>query len=332
MKFDEKGFRSHLRTLAITLDDVRMSVLMAHRFCEWMRDGGRAPTAESAWEFSRVLIAERANTPANYLALARYCRYLRNDELFIAFFELIDGQEVAQNLYEKVEQQFGAGFRLTLYTGNPVAPIGTPTPEKPSHLLPIIGRMRVRLGSRTTAELLSHCLRDLPDDNYLHERRRYFEINDIDLFLRDRKSRFLARLEECRRDSRLFFAQHITDWVLDYVRMDPEIGGGQRQGNIVYETKIPYDTPRFLEATDPLMKRYYACHCPWAREAIREGSPALQPLLCNCSVGFHRKPWEIIFGCDVEAEVLESALLGDMRCRFAIHLPSHALMPSADKE
>jgi hypothetical protein len=324
MKFDEKGYRSHLRTLAISLDDIRASIVLARRFCDWMRDGSRPETAESAWEFSRLLIAEGSNTPANYMALARYCRYMSHDELFIAFFELIDGMEVADNLYGKVEQHFGASFRKALYEGCAPSPLGTPTPEKPGHLLPLLGRMRVRLGTRTTAEFLSHCLRDLPDVNYLHERRRFFEIKDIDLFLQDRKERFLSRLESCLRDQRLFFAQRITSEVMDFVRLDPEIGGGTRQGSTVFETKIPYNTAQYLTATDPLMKRYFACHCPWAREAIRAGTPALQPVLCNCSLGFHKKPWEVIFGRPVRAEVLESAIRGDVRCRCAIHLPIQA--------
>jgi hypothetical protein len=42
---------------------------------------------------------------------------------------------------------------------------------------------------------------------------------------------------------------------------------------------------------------------------------------CRCSAGFHKKPWEVIFDQKLEAEVLESVLQGDMRCRFAIHLP-----------
>jgi hypothetical protein len=35
--------------------------------------------------------------------------------------------------------------------------------------------------------------------------------------------------------------------------------------------------------------------------------------------------WEVIFDQKLEAEVLESVLQGDMRCRFAIHLPAGAV-------
>jgi hypothetical protein len=119
----------------------------------------------------------------------------------------------------------------------------------------------------------------------------------------------------------LFFAQEITDEVLAFVKNDPEIGGGRREGNIVYETKIPFMTTAYLAETAPTLKRYFYCHCPWAREAIKNGDVTLTATFCNCSAGFHKKPWEVALGKPVRAEVVESVLKGDDRCRFAIYLP-----------
>ena len=80
----------------------------------------------------------------------------------------------------------------------------------------------------------------------------------------------------------------------------------------------------YLATTDPVLKRYYYCHCPWAREAIKAGNVHLTATFCNCSGGFHKKPFEAAFGQSLKVEVLESAIKGDMRCRFAIHLPVEA--------
>jgi multidrug efflux pump subunit AcrA (membrane-fusion protein) len=106
--------------------------------------------------------------------------------------------------------------------------------------------------------------------------------------------------------------------------VDPDaMGGGEpgREGNTVYVSKIPYMARQFLAESDPTLKRYYACHCPWARAAIKSGETRLNAVFCNCSGGFHKKPWEVIFGQPLEVEVLASVLAGDTRCRFAIHLP-----------
>jgi hypothetical protein len=104
------------------------------------------------------------------------------------------------------------------------------------------------------------------------------------------------------------------------VRSDPEIGGGRRIGNIVYETKIPFMTKQYLAESDPTLKRYFYCHCPWAREAVKSGEK-VAPIFCNCSAGFHKKPWEAALSQKIRVDVLESVLQGDSRCRFAIHLP-----------
>ena len=98
------------------------------------------------------------------------------------------------------------------------------------------------------------------------------------------------------------------------------MGGGMRVGNIVYETKIPFLTKKYLAESDPLMKHYYYCHCPWAREAIKSGDK-VAPIFCNCSAGFHKKPWEMALNQKIQVDVLESVLRGDPHCRFVIHLP-----------
>ena len=99
------------------------------------------------------------------------------------------------------------------------------------------------------------------------------------------------------------------------------MGGGRRVGDIVYETKIPFLTRQYLAERDPVLKRYYACHCPWVRESLRRQSTRLVEDFCYCSGGFHKKVFEVIFAQPLKVDVLESALKGNLRCRFAIHLP-----------
>jgi len=118
----------------------------------------------------------------------------------------------------------------------------------------------------------------------------------------------------------LFFNQEITEDVIHYVKNNPEILHGVRQGSIVYHTKIPYMTKEYLVEADETLKRYYGCHCPWVRESILTGKP-VSPAFCQCSAGFEKKAWEVIFGQSLKADVLETVLKGDRICRFAVHLP-----------
>jgi hypothetical protein len=132
---------------------------------------------------------------------------------------------------------------------------------------------------------------------------------------------FIDQLEKIKQEDGFYFNQKITDEVIQYVESNPEIRQGVREGNILYETKIPYMTIEYLAETDEDMRRYYYCHCPWVRESLRMDDVEVSPTFCNCSAGFHKKYYEVVLDQPLKAEVLETVLAGDLWCRFAIHLP-----------
>jgi len=322
---DTKGFRGKLHSLGLSEAQIDASIALAQRFEEFAVRQARPPTAATAWAFSRLLIDEGKNNEVNYVALIRYCRFIGNHQMLVALLELVDGSEVGENLFRMVGEKFGAKIRNEAFLGIGVAPYGTPSPEKPGYLHPVIHRLRAKVGEQACNEFLSACMRDLPEGDYLPEREAYRTAGNIDEYLRRRKEAFVARLEDCLREGSLFFAQEITAEVVDFVRSQPEMGGGRREGTVIYETKIPYMTKEYLAETNPVLKRDHGCHCPWARDAIKNGGAKLADTFCYCSGGFHKKPWEVIFDRPLRVEVLESLLRGDMRCRFAIHLPPEVL-------
>ena len=318
---DRQGFRVMLEGRKVPADKLDSALALAERFEQFVEQADGKPAAETTWAFCQILIQEEQNTYDNLITLARYGRFTRNDEIYVAILELLDGEEAQRNLYRRIGDLFGEAFREEVFAGIGVAPLGTPSPDKPRFLFPVIDRLAASLGRKKVARLLSDCLRDLPDRYYQNERRRFLRARDIDDYIARRHHAFVRALRKCQRQGQLFFVQEVTDEVVEYVKRNAEIESGVRDGNILYVSKIPYDTKRFLAETDPTMKRYYACHCPWAREAIRSGDVKLDPIFCNCSGGFSKKSWEVIFGQTLEVEVLESVLQSDMRCRFAIHLP-----------
>jgi len=316
---DIQGFRAMLAKRNLSEDKIEASLALAERFENFRV--GKAANADTVWEFSKVLIAEGNNTEENYIALARYGIFIKEHAIYAAFLELIDGGEVGMNLYNWTAKRFGAEVRDAVFEGYSVAPLGIPTPEKPATFQPVIERLEAKVGKQACADFLSESLRDLPDEYYAGEREKYQQAGSIDAYLARRKEDFVAQLEACLRDGRPFFSQQITQEVIDYVKSEPEMGGGHREGNIVYEIKIPFMTSEYLAETDPVLKRYYYCHCPWAREAVRNPNLHVASTFCNCSAGFHKKPFEGAFGKPIKVDVLETVVKGDMRCRFAIHLP-----------
>ena len=324
---DQQGFRTMLQTRKLSDEKIEAAIILVEHFERFSESTSDKSTAETVWAFSKRLIQEGQNTEDNYLALARYGLFTKDDALFVALLELLDGAEAQGNFYRRVAEVFGEDVRDEVFAGIGVAPLGLPTPDKPRVMHPVVERLEAQVGAEACKALLADSLRDLPDAFFADERQRYQESSgDLDEYLRRKKQAFVEQLETCRREGRLFFAQEITDEVLAFVKNDPEIGGGRREGNVagcvvVYETKIPFMTREYLAETDPTLKRYFYCHCPWAREAIKNGDVTLTATFCNCSAGFHKKPWEVALGKPVRAEVLESVLKGDERCRFAIYLP-----------
>jgi hypothetical protein len=320
---DTNGFLAYLERYKLSEEQTRSSVEIAQDFDSYLNTPGRIQNAETAWAFSKQMIADGKNTETNYITLIRYCRFIKNNEMFVALLELVDGGEVGGNFYRLVGESFGKEVQAQVFSGTTVIPLGTPTPEKPAFIHPLIAKLKTLIGEKPCRDFLSAGLRDLPDEYFFPEKEKYEKSADMDEFLRQRKVGFLAELEKCQQEGRLFFAQEITSEVVEFVRSQPEMGGGVRRGNIIYETKIPFLTKQYLAETDPEMKRYYACHCPWVREAVRNKDVQIDRIFCNCSGGFHKKPFEVIFGQPLTVDVLETVLDGGDRCRFAIHLPGN---------
>lgn len=317
---DKQGFRTMLEGRQVPAEKLESALALAERFEQFAGQSGGF-SAETAWAFSKVLIAEGQNNEENFITLARYGLFTKNNAVFVALLESLDGGEAQENLYKRVGEKYGETLRDQVFTGIGLAPFGIPTPEKPRYMQPVIARLEQALGAEACRVLIADSLRDLPEEYYREDREMYLSSRDVDEYLAKRKQKFLDQLEACQREGRLFFAQKITDDVLEFVRSEPEMGGGVREGNVVYETKIPFMTREYLAEPDPTLKRYYYCHCPWAREAVKSGEK-VTPLFCNCSAGFHKKPWEAALEQKIEVTVLESVLQGDARCRFAIHLPN----------
>lgn len=323
---DREGFRELLQSRNVDSDKLEASIAIAERFEEYLDSLGYAADAASTWRFCKTLIQEKQNTYDNLLALARYGRFIEDNHIYVAVLELLDGAEVQPNLYKKVGMLFGENIREQVFAGIGVSPLGLPSPEKPYDLFPVLDRLIGEVGYEQVELLLSACLRDLPDEYFLDDREKYIQTSSIDAYLVSKHQALVDKLQKCMQENQLFFSQEITEQVVQYVREHPETECGVREGSTLYITKIPYNVKEYLVETDPVMKRFYVCHCPWVRYGIKAGNLHLDPVFCSCSGGFSKKPWEVIFGRTLQMEVLESALKGDFRCRFAVHLPENLLV------
>lgn len=315
---DEKGFRTYLQERKLSEEEIAASLALAQRFEAFTRE---AFTPHDYLAFSEHLIASGENTIANYYALARYAYFTGDQAGYIRVVDLLDGAEAMGNFYQKAEFTLGAARRDAVFEGVELPQLGLPSPEKVRINEKVMIRLVEIASPQECEQILCDSLRDLDEAWYADDKKLYEDCDTLDEFLDKNAQNFVAMLEKLRDEGKPFFTQFITDEVIAYVRSEPLIARGVREGNILYEVKIPHQTADFLATDDPIEKRYHACHCPWVKESLKNGASHIPATFCNCSGGFHKKRWESIFGQPLKAEIIESVLQGDDRCLIAIHLP-----------
>ena len=257
----------------------------------------------------------------NYYTLARYGRFIGNNEIYVGVVDLLDGAEAMDNLYQGAEKILGIERRDAIFKDVRLPPLGLPNYEKVVVTQKVLPRLIQIADTRECDQILSDSLRDLEAAWFQDNKKLFDECQSLDEFLDKNAQNFIALLEKLRDEDGLFFTQEITDEVVEYVRSEPLIARGVRDGDILYEVKIPHMTREYLTETDKVLRRYYYCHCPWVKEALKNGDPEISPTFCKCSAGFHKKRWEVLLEQPLKAEIIESVLNGDDWCKIAIHLP-----------
>ena len=283
-----------------------------------------SPSSEDVFSYSEQMVANGQNQFENYVAIAQYARYRKNNEMLVAIIELVDGAEVMDNFHRILGERVGEKIRDRVFAEIELPPLGTQSDKKPEITQQVMARFDELVDAETGDQILSDCLRSLPEDYHHQAREKFINSENMEAFLQAKGDAFITELEKLRDEGALYFTQPVTDEVIEYVNRTPEIRQGLLEGDVIYEAKIPYMTIEYLNESDERMKRYYYCHCPWVREAIPAGELEISPNFCKCSAGFHAKYWQAAFGQPLKVEVVESVLQGDEWCKFKIHVPQEA--------
>lgn len=328
---DEARLRKHLLERGYREEFLPEYITSARRFAEYLSkgaglDGVRSATVSEFEAYSQVLIRNRENTVKAFDGIAECALLAGNTDVYVVALEIADGWNVVHTLAKRIEAACGDGARAAIFADVTMPEIGITKADQASLMQTIVNRMmRVLPEERCRSILtgLKHGLSDMTLDEVKDDRALLARSESIDDFLAARHRNWISKLEELKGRGEPLWTITIDDEVLEYLRSNPEIGGGARYGNKIYETKIPYMPQRYLRETDPVLKRYYFCHCPWARDAIKHpDKPQVPSVFCHCSLGYSKNYWDALFGCSVEGEVVESVLNGNMRCRMAFTLPA----------
>jgi hypothetical protein len=325
-KMDKDGFRKYLtdREQPIPEEQVIKNTKMVERFEEFLKQFDK--TLETATdvefnEFSKILIDEGLNTYLDYAAISRYAYFVQNMDLYLPILAIFDGGEVMNVLYERLGEYVGEEKRDEILPKDKLPHLGMPETDKMKVTKEVVERMEKILNPADCKKILTDVAHGLPRDFRKGEREKYLKAGSIDEYLKQKRENEIANLVKHRDEGKLFYNQYISDEVVEFVKSRPDVLSGERRGNTIYHTKIPYMVQEFLDTKDEKMKRYYACHCAWARESILDDDVEVSANFCHCSGGFTKMPWEAALDQSLEYEMVKSALKGDDECSFVIHLP-----------
>jgi len=318
---DDEGFRKYLtdRNQPIPEEEIIENIKMVKKFEKFLKPFGKTletATGEEFEIFSKVLIEERINTYPNFAALSRYAYFAKNMGLFIPVLGVFDGSEV-MNLGEHV----GEKIRDAILSKDDLPPLGLPDTEKITVTREIVKKMEKTLDPAVCKKILADVAHGLPRDFRKGEREKFLEAGSIDEYLKRKRESAIKELEKHKDDGSLFYNQYISTEVVDFVKSRPDVLSGERRGNTIYHTKIPFMVQEYLNEKDEKMKRYFACHCAWARESILNDDVDVSENFCHCSGGFTKMPWEAALDQQLEYDMVRSVLKGDDECSFLIHLP-----------
>jgi hypothetical protein len=320
----EKEFREYLQERNMGEEQIDEAVDAALEFEREMEAKGgylESTTIEDLKEHISLLMSQGENSQDRLMALARYCYVARRNDLYIYFASILGGRRVLPSISERLASLVGEEARAKIFDGVEAPPLGTPPEELPWPTKRLMDMFEAELPPEVYRRVLAGNHHMIPLEAFEGLKKLYEESESIDEFLERKHERAVAELEEYSAEGKIWYEQEITPRVVEFVRGNQEVLGGVRRGDKIYFTKIPYDPDAYILETDPLMKRYHACHCTLARPTILTGEPEINPEWCYCSAGYGKTPYDVIFEEETEVEMLENALAGDPRCRFAVKIP-----------
>lgn len=150
-------------------------------------------------------------------------------------------------------------------------------------------------------------------------REELLKIGDLDEYIARNISEGIENFQRMCDNDEDFYGQIVTPRVVDYIKAHPACLSAVREGNKLFIEAFPAQMDEYILTNDARMKRYYACHCPFAKESILTDKP-VSATLCNCSLGHVSNLWEAMFERELRGEVVASALAGDLYCKYMIIL------------
>lgn len=173
--------------------------------------------------------------------------------------------------------------------------------------------------------ILANVRHGLKHSQFTWAKEKFSKYNNIDAFIKVCLNEEINNFTKLRDTEKDFYGQVINDEVLEFILSQPGMLTPVRRGSELHITGFPFNMIEYLKETDVRKKRYYACHCPFARESILHENEEVSRTLCYCSLGHAKIMWESIFDIQLDGDVVASVLNGDLLCKYVIFIPQEII-------
>lgn len=321
----EKEFRCLLQGRGLAKEGIEKSVKNASEYTAFL-ESRRVSVDESSVDdvkkYIKKLMENGRNTLDRVDSVCMYANAAGKIDQYLYLAELVGGAPLYASYLERTKEIAGNESAERVFAKFELPPIGRTAEDFPYYTREMLRRMKEALTEEQRIKILAGNHHNRSPRAFDEKKKLYEESRDLDDFLRRDHEHTVQLLEEHMRDGRLWYRKKVDQAFLDYIRSDQERLSARRKGDILYVKQIPYEFEEYIAETDPRRRRFSFCHCHLARRSILEGDP-IPGEFCHCSGGYLKQPYDHIFGEELEVRVLNSALLGDDECRFAIKLPEN---------
>lgn len=266
------------------------------------------------------LVQNQINSVKNFVVLMRYYHVIGRFDLYIHLTKYTGMLGVMDNIIKRLKT-FHKEDKASKILGDFKPPyLGVKPSKLPNYTNRLMDLLESSLEPEEVNRVLAGNNHGVSEASQLPEKVAYEASDSLEEYLKSRHDRKVKELQDHFDQNKVWFEQIITKEVIDFVANNQEVLSAKLKDDKLYITKIPYDTLNYLNAENDRMKRYYGCHCPFAREAINNGRDDLPPRFCYCSAGFAKFPFEVILDQELKVKVLNPILDGSEFCRFEIDL------------
>lgn len=190
-----------------------------------------------------------------------------------------------------------------------------------SNMRTLMNKFDELIDEKTGKDILTNVRHGLKRSQFASEKEKFQKYNNIDEFVKadyENEVKHFTELYEKKED---FYGQPISKETLDFVVNQQGMLAPVRKRNELHITAFPSEMVKYLNETNERKKRYYACHCPFAKDSILSEDGAVSKTICNCSLGHCKVRWDAIFDRKLDGKVIQSVLNGDLLCKYVIYLP-----------